>query len=107
MTPGARILRPPESSKVGLSLTNDNGQLMLVVDDARTEFYDGETLEIDVTVKYKKKWYQTDPVVSQGVVQIPVRSGSYYIKAWRFRRAGSKISSPDWMHKGDGNTVLY
>lgn len=122
LTQGARILRAPESSKVGLTLVNDGGQLKLAVDDGRTEFYEGETLEVDVTVKYKKKWYQTDPVVSQGVMPILVRSGerrstfrvnpslgsgTYYIKSWRFRRAGSKISSPDWIHKGEGNSAQY
>ncbi|MBI5239245.1 MAG: hypothetical protein HY926_02125 [Elusimicrobia bacterium] len=61
-------------------------------------------------------------MVSQGVVQIPVRSGqrrsvfnvsasqgsgTYYIDSWSFRRVGSKISSDSWMRKGEGNSATY
>jgi hypothetical protein len=121
LTQGARLLRAPEASKVSLTLVN-NGGLKLVIDDSRTEFYDGETLEVEVTVKYKRKWYQKDAVVSQGVMPVLVRSGAnrstfnvsasqgsgtYYIDSWRFRRAGSKISSDSWIRKGGGNSATY
>jgi hypothetical protein len=121
LTQGQRLLRSPEAGKVGLTLVNSGG-LKLVVDDSRTEFYDGETLEVEAVVKYKKKWYQADVVVSRGVMPILVRSGSrrstfnvgasqgsgtYYIDSWRFRRAGSKISSPNWIQKGEGNSATY
>ena len=123
LVPGARRLRAPEASKVALSLIEEDKQLKLIVDDARTEFYDGTTLEVDVTVKFEKGFWHSDALVSKGILRIsPVRSGdrrhaflveanqgpgSYYIKSWNFRRLDSKISSPDWISKGKGNTVKY
>jgi len=121
LTQGQRLLRAPEASKVALTLVNDGG-LKLVIDDSRTEFYAGETLEVEAVVKYKKKWYQSDVVVSRGVMPVLVRSGArrstfnvgasqgsgtYYIDSWRFRRAGSKLSSDSWINKGEGNSTTY
>jgi len=34
-------------------------------------------------------------------------SGEYYLEKWSFRRAGSRISTEEWVEKGKGNRVKY
>ncbi|MBI5200943.1 MAG: hypothetical protein HY925_05100 [Elusimicrobia bacterium] len=128
LTPGARILRSPEANKVTAAIVNEGGKLKLVIEDSRTNEYAGETLEVTYEIwrddplgwrnplgrdtkmtertKNGPQRITTAPGANRHVFDLGISaSAEYYIDTWSFRRAGSKISSGDWMNRGKGNRV--
>lgn len=129
LTPTSRILRSPEREKVTAYLIKEGGRLKLVVEDARTREYAGESLEIEFQVYREEKASWRNPFgrdtkvaerTSNGPERITVNPASskhvidlgitetgreFYVDGWGFRRANSKISAGNWVGRGKGNRV--
>ncbi len=118
LTPRARRKRAPEFDKVIVRLQNQGGRLMMVVDDQRASFYQGERMEMGYQVMRKcDGWWECtknfgDIKVAEVSEDSPISftvqagqpftqavqtsgSGQYYLN-WFFRRAGSQYSNDSW-----------
>jgi hypothetical protein len=119
---GEKLKTYADPSAVKVELVNNNGVIQVLVTDARADVYAGETLEIAVTVKYDKGWFNK-PIVLKYDANTPLRivvnpsrqkslndfttnqRGKYFIDSWAFRRAQSRVSVDQWIGGGEGNSV--
>lgn len=113
-------LNTPESGAVGLKLEKRGGRLFLNVSDTRAEYYAAEKLGLKIRV-WRSQWLFGKTVVydmditltpaSQNLIDLsdskwaPYRkddllSNRDYYVVWSFRRADSKISTGDWIDRG-------
>lgn len=120
-------LTPPESGAVTLAPVNGGNTLVLDVRDSRAKYYGKEKLGLRVRL-WKNVFLWPDSVAYEMDMELDaasrilidladhkwdkykkeaIEAGGEYYAEWSFRRAGSAISSGEWIDKGktDGVTV--